>query len=173
MIDDIHNYFPALLYEPELFETVPQVLSYVRRQIQRTFNPFAYGMRRYESQRILRHNPVANIRVNMNTNSMSALDALLEASILLNQTRTTLPPINFMEPIRIVPSEAQVTSATTIETSQTEGDLCAICQDTIRIADEKRIIRTCNHGFHRSCIDTWFQENVHCPVCRFDIRETV
>jgi hypothetical protein len=33
-------------------------------------------------------------------------------------------------------------------------------------------MNVCHHTFHKSCIDTWFQENVHCPVCRHDIRLT-
>jgi hypothetical protein len=34
-----------------------------------------------------------------------------------------------------------------------------------------RRLNRCGHTFHTTCIDTWFQRNVHCPVCRHDIRE--
>ena len=171
LLDDLHNYFPALLYEPEAFQNVPQVLAYVRRQVQRTFNPLAYGMRQYEAQR-----PVVNVPVTMNPNAMSAFEALLEASLLLNPNRTAATNTTnaaFMAPVRVFPSEAQIAAATRLESVMVEGEVCPVCQDGLAIADEKRVIRACNHGFHRSCIDTWFQENVHCPVCRHDIRETV
>ena len=175
MIDDIHNYFPALLYEPEAFETVPQVLQYVRRQIQRTFNPYAFGMRQYEAQQ----RPPAVVHPAPNPNVMSIFETLFDASLLLNPTRTTVGinntntnATNFMAPVRVFPSAAQIAAATRVESVMVEGEVCPVCQDGLAIADEKRVIRACNHGFHRSCIDTWFQENVHCPVCRHDVRET-
>ena len=37
-------------------------------------------------------------------------------------------------------------------------------------SNEVRRIMHCRHYFHRTCIDTWFQTNVHCPTCRYDIR---
>lgn len=169
LIDDLHNYFPALLYEPEAFQSVPQVLVYVRRQIQRTFNPFAYGMRQYEAQRPVPR--TLNIPVNLNPNAVSIFETLLEASLLLNPNRTLNTNSAFMAPVRVFPSTVQIAAATLVESVVVEGEVCAICQDGFAIGDEKRVIRACNHGFHRSCIDTWFQENVHCPVCRHDIRE--
>ena len=171
LLDDLHNYFPALLYEPEAFNTVPQVLQYVREQIQRTFNPLAVGMRQYQAQR-----PFMNVPVNLNPTAMSAFEALLEASLLLNPratvgvNNTNANATNFMAPVRVSPSTAQVAAGTRLESVMVEGEVCAVCQDTLEIADEKRVINACNHGFHRGCIDTWFQENVHCPVCRHDIR---
>ena len=175
MIDDIHNYFPALLYEPEAFETVSQVLQYVRRQIQRTFNPYAFGMRQYEAQQ----RPPAVVHPAPNPNVMSIFETLFDASLLLNPNRTTVGinnintnATNFMAPVRVSPSTAQIAAATRVESVMVEGEVCPVCQDGLAIADEKRVIRACNHGFHRSCIDTWFQENVHCPVCRHDVRET-
>jgi hypothetical protein len=43
LLDDIHNYFPSLLYDQGRFQTLPQVLSYVRTQMNTRFNLFAYG----------------------------------------------------------------------------------------------------------------------------------
>ena len=169
LVDDLHNYFPARLYEPEAFDTVRQVLQYVRGQIQRTFNPLAFGMRQYQARR-----PV----INLNPNAMSAFEAILEASLLLNPRATVgvnninTNATNFMAPVRVYPSVAQIAAGTRLESVMVEGEVCAVCQDALELADEKRVINSCNHGFHRGCIDTWFQENVHCPVCRHDIRET-
>lgn len=174
LLDDLHNYFPALLYEPEAFQNVPQVLAYIRRQTQRTFNPLAWGARQYQAQR-----PVVNVPVNLNPNAMSAFEALLEASLLLNPRATVgvnninTNATNFMAPVRVSPSAGQIAAGTRLESVMVEGEVCPVCQDGLAIADEKRVINACNHGFHRACIDTWFEENVHCPVCRHDVRETV
>jgi len=47
---------------------------------------------------------------------------------------------------------------------------CAICQE--RNHETETVWRKlhCSHYFHRSCVDRWFLRNVHCPVCRYDIR---
>ena len=59
-----------------------------------------------------------------------------------------------------------------IKTIEEPAGPCAICQEETRMGDVLRQFRApCNHSFHRSCIDPWLERNVHCPVCRRDIRE--
>jgi predicted LPLAT superfamily acyltransferase len=87
---------------------------------------------------------------------------------ILQQT-TVQPP---MEPVVVRPTEQQISTATTVETVVDEGDMCAICQDTIAAGTQVRTLNACEHSFHTGCIDAWFRTNVHCPVCRHDIRET-
>ena len=43
LLDDIHNYFPALLYEMDRFTNLPQVFQYVRQRMTARFNLFNYG----------------------------------------------------------------------------------------------------------------------------------
>lgn len=43
ILDDVHNYFPALLYEQGRFQNLSHVFSYVRNQLNTRFNLFAYG----------------------------------------------------------------------------------------------------------------------------------
>jgi hypothetical protein len=43
ILDDIHNYFPALLYEQGRFQNITNVFSYVRHQLNTRFNLFSYG----------------------------------------------------------------------------------------------------------------------------------
>ena len=50
LLDDIHNYFPALLYQPQNFVSVSDVLLYVQQKTQQRFNLFDYGRRRYMQQ---------------------------------------------------------------------------------------------------------------------------
>ena len=58
LLDDLHNYFPGLLYEPDRFRSVSDVLAYVRQNASRRFNLFDYGARQYQQQ---------NTRVPQNT----------------------------------------------------------------------------------------------------------
>ena len=49
MLDDMHNYFPALLYQSETFITVQDVLQYIRERVTQRFNLFDYGRRQYDN----------------------------------------------------------------------------------------------------------------------------
>ena len=49
LFDDLHNYFPALIYEPDAFAEFADVLFYVRRQMQREMDLFSAGQRTYVS----------------------------------------------------------------------------------------------------------------------------
>lgn len=35
-----------------------------------------------------------------------------------------------------------------------------------------RIMPTCGHNFHLSCIDVWLRKQSTCPVCRISLQET-
>jgi hypothetical protein len=56
LLDDLHNYFPGLLYEPDRFRTVTDVLTYIRQNASRRFNLFDYGARQYQNTRVPRTN---------------------------------------------------------------------------------------------------------------------
>lgn len=43
---------------------------------------------------------------------------------------------------------------------------CMICMDDYKINQFKRILPTCNHYFHKKCIDKWFKKTITCPICR-------
>lgn len=47
---------------------------------------------------------------------------------------------------------------------------CAICQERNHETETVWRKLNCSHYFHRTCVDRWFSSNVHCPVCRYDIR---
>lgn len=49
LLDDLHNYFPALLYDSSSFVNVQSVLGYIQRQTRSRFDLFSYGLREYQS----------------------------------------------------------------------------------------------------------------------------
>ncbi|XP_038604232.1 E3 ubiquitin-protein ligase RNF128 isoform X2 [Tachyglossus aculeatus] len=49
-----------------------------------------------------------------------------------------------------------------------DGDNCAVCIEVYRPNDVVRIL-TCNHLFHKTCIDPWLLEHRTCPMCKCDI----
>ncbi|KAK4369661.1 hypothetical protein RND71_013453 [Anisodus tanguticus] len=44
---------------------------------------------------------------------------------------------------------------------------CSICLEPMELEEEVRELITCNHVFHRGCLDTWVNYgHVTCPLCR-------
>lgn len=77
----------------------------------------------------------------------------------------------FMQPIVVRPTPEQIAANTTLGNLVSDEDYeCSICRENLQPEQEARKLNACGHWFHKSCIDTWFQQNVHCPLCRHDIR---
>jgi hypothetical protein len=268
LLDDLHNHFPAVLYDPDRFRSVRDVLHYIASRTRRRFDLYSFGLSAFEDSeeneastsrgvppaaqpthqfynrrspspraaspasatpsaavqpamspepvvqmlgrpatvpsinRSLRYvvdlseeddiqdnaqgtiltptmlntlmaglhpnpNPihVANTLFSERTRDINALSAL--ASLLLRGENAILPNL---EPVIVRPTPEQIEQATVVASPETEQD-CAVCQDTISNTQESRKILHCGHWFHKDCIDPWFQQNVQCPVCRYDIRE--
>ncbi|NXK20479.1 RN128 ligase, partial [Arenaria interpres] len=49
-----------------------------------------------------------------------------------------------------------------------DGDSCVVCIELYKPNEVVRIL-TCNHLFHKSCIDPWLLEHRTCPMCKCDI----
>jgi hypothetical protein len=98
------------------------------------------------------------------------------ASLLMPDTQRNLSDLfaqipGFADPVIVRPSNNEIAASTTVQTQGvSNGEVCAICQDEIITNCQTRKINYCDHKFHKGCIDTWFAQNVHCPVCRHDIR---
>ena len=197
LLDDIHHYFPAVLYEPERFRNVADLLQYIRGRTQDRFNLFSAGQAMHTARR--QHVQATNHDANINTYARAMMRSRAEVpltqTILIDDTQDhiqgiatqllremLLPPTHtahgitggvapFLNPVVVRPTAAQIATATTVETVVGEEEMCAICQDSIVSGTEARSINACDHTFHTGCIDTWFTTNVRCPVCRHDIRE--
>jgi hypothetical protein len=179
LLDDIHTYFPDILYNPGRFLTVSALLEYIRTQTSNRFDLFTNAQRLHTSQNVVHRTPqqspprapppLVRTRAQYEVVPLNTLLTTLIGLGALNQDMNA----NFMDAVQVAPSAQQVERSTQLRgaNAQDENAQCSICQDTFTSGQGIRFIRHCGHEFHRGCIDTWFQSNVHCPMCRWDIRD--
>ena len=203
LLTEIHNYFPALLYNQGRFNSTRDVFRYINEQMSARYNIFSAWQNYYQrvnppvQQQPRTPRPRVYVPRSPNTTRWGApvqqqMDAThplvtaLAQEIVVDQFMTNLMaalPGNstlrfprhgqqtFLDPVVVRPSDTQIAVATTVLRAPAGVDEnCAICQDRVQTDESLRRLNACNHQFHRGCIDTWFQRNVHCPVCRHDIR---
>lgn len=83
---------------------------------------------------------------------------------------------SFMEPVPIRPTQGQIHRATEIvrydNIENPTNQSCPISMTNFQPNDRVMRIRHCGHIFGRASLEEWFRQNVRCPMCRFDIRNT-
>lgn len=198
LLDELHNHFPQILYAPERFRTLPDLLTYVQDEVSQRFDLFTRGRRdfleRERRTRIistppLRSSPAvapsismlfeSNRTIPINNDITLANEFLHAINLVGGMFGTPRQPVQqtmdgppgFMEPVVVRPTAEQIESATAIEIVDSDEDMCAICQDQMAAGTEALSINACDHRFHPGCIRTWFTGNVVCPVCRHDVRD--
>jgi hypothetical protein len=201
LLDDLHNYFPGLLYEPDRFRTVSDVLGYVRENASRRFNLFDYGARQYQQQNtrvpqntFTRQTPVVNRWTppapvappsRYEFDLTSEVDLAILAPLLRSLDRLAVPVIpaqranganrfaGMFQDIIVHASQELIDNGSNIRTLLMDlEESCSICQDRMRQGENIRRLNACQHEFHGTCVDNWFlQRSVLCPVCRHDIRD--
>jgi hypothetical protein len=130
----------------------PPLLSQPRVQQRTSYSPLDI---RYT------YEPISDLE----TSAASALLSLF--SMPMGQTL-----FNSMENVIVRPTQDQITNATSILTiGDTSDSTCTVCQEQIDHDMPVRRINLCQHQFHKTCIDRWFERSVFCPMCRQDIRE--
>ena len=163
LLDDIHNYFPALLYSHSRFTTLTQILHYVRHQMNHHFPGYGIGA------------PTAATGAATTTlNLIQAIDVITLLNRFGGAGAAAGAAATFASAVIVAPTAEQLESASETITDLSGSDLsnrCAICQDGILSTDTCRRLRACGHVYHRSCIDQWYQRSVRCPTCRHDIRD--
>ena len=108
--------------------------------------------------------PIRNAYSNLFTNP-----EMIEVTLLNNGRRT----VNNMEDVQVYPSLRTLRESSSIHIYRdldTGQDTCSICRDNF---EENSVVRRlgCEHIFHIGCIDTWFESNIRCPLCRLDLRD--
>jgi len=229
LLDELHQYFPAILYETDRFHSVESLLQYVQNQAMDHGNRFSRNQIQYQENRqenrqasiqesiprtpirssnppiipgapsrLRRTNTTNNETIMFNniipqnstvgidittlipssilstSTQPSIIDSLVSLLNIIDRTGTTYP-INPLTPVVVNPSRDVINLTTSIRSTGTsdEANACSICQESYTNGQIIRTINHCHHEFHRACIDQWFDRNVHCPVCRFDIRDTL
>lgn len=218
MLDELHNFFPELLYDESLFsETFVKFMRYRAKQLfptvferqQNLYRIYQASRRATEAAHWLPTLPVVTITPTIATTTTTTTTAPLPqgssplptsaaAAPSSRRRRVVADPMEELLNALLNPMLTQMTySATTIGgTGASWQDVpvtatreqiaagstlvvheevpadtqCAICMDHDSDTTHQWRRLHCEHYFHKSCIDQWFNRNVHCPVCRADIR---
>jgi len=116
-----------------------------------------------------------NTRSNNDTNRInyrSSIRREYRNNINLGRTFTDL-----FTNVIVRPTEQQITNATRLfEYTDDMTDVNNRCPITLEDFQENETvcqIKYCRHTFKEDSIRNWFQSNVRCPVCRYDIRDYV
>jgi Ring finger domain len=189
LLNELHTYFPALLYDSRRFRSISDVSYYVTGEMRRRFDAFSNAQRAYRDSRPPPPpTPIPQTPVNRTyaNNRGYTFPVVFESASPLNPTDQSLQtmfntifgiptvPANFSDPVPIVPSVLQILNgSTTYQLAQPSEIPCAICQDIIAAGQTVRNLRGCNHIFHMDCIDTWYMRSPLCPTCRHDVRTVV
>ena len=178
LLDDIHNYFPALLYNQGRFHSVQEIFHYVRTQLNTRFNLFAYGASLAQPT-VVPQPPAQQPLQPVPRRAVAQEDSAIASLLMTMLTGVTSPasaslpifrvPAGFSSPVVVAPTINQITENSQIVSGRTGS--CAICQDFILLTDSCRLLTGCQHVYHRGCIDTWFERSVYCPSCRHYIRD--
>lgn len=222
LLNDLHTYFPELLYNHQRFRTTSDVLGYINTiaRSNGNYQPDPYGyysrihrydqedaeyrpeyrVQEYRSQEYRAERPERperqdrrqRARPNVSVPPSPDISVEDEPSIVFAY-RSYMPLGNnlsslfsqivgdsfsqqlhdLLEDVPIIPTDEQLRNNTTVVTlTEDKSDNCAICQDPLLKDQQTRTINHCNHMFHQTCIDTWFQRNIQCPNCRHDIRQS-
>lgn len=88
----------------------------------------------------------------------------------------TWRPFNFMDNVPVFPTSEEVSSATRIipfgSVDAPNNAQCPITLVPFEASELVMQIVHCGHMFDVVHLNGWFRDNVRCPVCRHDIRET-
>jgi len=84
---------------------------------------------------------------------------------------------SFYDNVLVYPTTEQITNGTRrLLYSNIEEPLNVICPITLeRFETDTEVLQIlgCNHIFNPNSLQQWFQSNVRCPICRYDIRDYI
>jgi hypothetical protein len=119
-------------------------------------------------------NDIYNRHRNRFVPSQNLLDTLTLWALFPNGINTT-QTMESLTPVIVRPTRGQIQEAceemTFGEVQEPGNRSCPITQEEFNNDDNIMLIRQCGHIFNRDELNRWFQQNVRCPMCRYDIRE--
>ena len=125
-------------------------------------------------------NQRARQRENNNVNSLFEPSLNMDTPLIIDYIQPgqfTRFLERFLDPVQIYPTQEQIENATSIirygDIETPLNNSCPISLEPFNENDSVSIIRYCGHIFKTEQLQAWFQTNVRCPVCRYDIRRYV
>jgi hypothetical protein len=179
IISDI-NYLLSVInlnYRDSNLENIRIFYSNILREIN-NFNPSTYNIR---SNNI----SLAENLIQENRNILRRRENILDRSSLISQrvnNQTIVPIANTQNTLPTVTRNLNLLSIKDLnkktklevynEDSEYTNQRCSVCLENF---EHNQIIRklNCNHIFHYTCVDKWFETKHKCPLCRFDLVEFV
>jgi len=110
------------------------------------------------------------MRYNWSRTTRNQLDAF--NTNIINEAINRIFPRTFQDVV-VSPSPEQITRATetySYHVGEETNTQCPITLDEFQENENVCRIRHCGHTFRENALRNWFQQNVRCPVCRYDIR---
>ena len=107
--------------------------------------------------------PPPNPQYIRNPFNMNAFMSYVIYPIINEQQNNLLPTLS--------QEQIDLATATVDYTDDLSGVVCPITLEEFHEGDELCKIIHCNHIFRKPQLMNWFQRNVKCPVCRYDIRQ--
>ena len=182
----------------EIYNTILQHIEFLYSQILHTStmpppsphpsrnpsNLFYFNGRYYTIDHVEPATPSANTAAQGTTNIAEPRPRILIPQQVYEPVRRRNLPVlstryngNFNDPVYIVATAQQLDTATRNvlygEIDSPINSSCPICLDIFTPNSEVTQIHHCGHIFNRTELARWFQRNVRCPVCRYDIRDYV
>jgi Ring finger domain len=173
IINELHTFFPALLYDPARFRSIQDVFRYTQAQLRARYDVFSNAQRQFQANdpvfqaRQVAADNTIRVSVTETLGQVAMNDILLSLMSRSGSLREVLAPL---PETRGPPTREQIRAASTLLSQTADSETpCAVCQDSIVNNDFVRKLNGCGHAFHVGCIDTWFQRSSLCPTCRNDI----
>lgn len=190
LFDDLHNYLPALLYNPEQFNTVRECLEYIQERARSNFNLYDRNQRNHTGissieerynrrERIIQQSAnlqesneqlLENLLNDFINNPVNALPQQQQPNIMTLITSLISTPLEPIIQNNGIPSVEQINHATQCISTTVSSEICTVCHESLANSEVRRI-NHCSHMFHQRCINRWFQQSSKCPVCRHDIQQ--
>jgi hypothetical protein len=186
MLNQIYN---ELLHQNNLLQSMRIDISNIWNRI-RTNDE--YSRSRYQHNRTNTSNNTTNNRQNGSSNpriNINGIPYILENIQHFNSFPRTTPNattstdfinsfmnmMDFQSNVPIIPTREQIWNAThEIQFDEIENPINATCPISLETFQETDIVTQilyCGHNFNTRQLNTWFQSNVRCPMCRYDIRD--
>ena len=178
MLENIRSSYP-LVSPVRQTQTISRSTEPVFNSNRPVFTPRIPTRRRFNQNASLLTTPLSPTRLRL---SREFLNDGNEVTINQFDTLTDLMnnmQIHFQSSVPVYPTLRQIQISTrcynyTREESEEEPDIrCPITREEFNVGEEICVIRHCNHKFKKEPLYQWFNSNVRCPVCRFDIRDHI